>query len=114
MALADQAIDRRVARVDNRGTQHEIFRRVSNERELRQDDKVGSIRRRAIAGAPDARKVTVDITYGGIQLCKRDGELQGWILRCARNPGATTNWNVEQEREPMRIGQSLACNRIPS
>jgi hypothetical protein len=66
-----------VARIDNRGAQHEIFGRISDEGELRQHDEIGAIGSSPIACAPDACEVAVDVAYSGIELCERDGELQG-------------------------------------
>ena len=78
MAFAHQAVDCRVARVDDRGTQDEILGRISDERELGQHDEVGAVGRGTIARAPDAREVAVDVAYRGIELCERDGELHWW------------------------------------
>ena len=84
VALAHETIDRGVARIDDRWPQHEIFGRISDERELGQHDEIGAARGRSIARAPDAREVAVDVAYGEIELCERDGEhgrlVGGWWL----------------------------------
>ena len=77
MAFTHEAVDRRVAGVDDRRPQHEIFGRVSDERELREHDEIGAACGRCVARAPDAREVAVDVADGGIELGERDGELHG-------------------------------------
>jgi hypothetical protein len=81
-----------MASFNDRRAQYQIFGRISDQGELRQDDEICPAGGGSIASAPDALEVAVDIADGRIQLCECDGERQKWILR----------WALECDAEPAR------------
>ena len=75
-ALVFELPERVRRRLHEGWTQHEIFGRISHERELGKDHEVGAECGRRVAGAPQQRGVAGEVADFGIELSERDGEGQ--------------------------------------
>jgi hypothetical protein len=64
---------------DQRRSKHEVLGRITDKRQLREDDKVGALSGGLIARASKNRKVAGDIAYGRIDL--RDGYREAHLER---------------------------------
>ena len=85
-ALANQAVDRGVARVDDRRAKHEIFRGISDDGKFGKHDEIRSQRRRFSASLSNASEVAGDVADGGIELRERNRQLHGSTLYYGFSP----------------------------